>query len=69
MVVYMYYGSSGSGTDTLYCNFNVVFLQCCFTLHSMKLTGNDGDVLFDFSKNIVSEKTMQLLFGLVSHNY
>ena len=31
----------------------------------MQLTGDDGDILFDYSKNIVSEKTMQLLFKLV----
>ena len=49
----------------LHCNFYVVF-YCCFTLDSMKLTGDDGDVLFDFSKNIVSDKTMNLLFSLVS---
>ena len=33
---------------------------------SLTLSGQDGDILLDYSKNIVSEKTMELLFQLVS---
>ena len=37
---------------------------------SIKLTGDDGDVLFDYSKNVITEKTLELLFKLViSLNY
>ena len=35
-------------------------------LCSATLSGQDGEILLDYSKNIVSEKTMQLLFKLVS---
>lgn len=42
--------------------------RCCYYLppSSVSLKGQDGDILLDYSKNIVSEKTMQLLFKLVS---
>jgi glucose-6-phosphate isomerase len=36
-----------------------------FGKFSLSLTGQDGGILLDYSKNIVSEKTMQLLFKLV----
>ena len=36
-------------------------------ISSLKLsTPNDGEILFDYSKNRIEEKTMQLLFQLVS---
>lgn len=37
--------------------------------HSISLTGQDGNILLDYSKNIITEKTMQLLFKLVSITY
>lgn len=33
---------------------------------SISLTGEDGGILLDYSKNVITEKTMQLLFKLVS---
>lgn len=35
-----------------------------FDKFSTSLTGQDGDILLDYSKNIITEKTMQLLFKL-----
>jgi len=34
-------------------------------VYSIKLNGEDGDVLLDYSKNIITERTMKLLFDLV----
>lgn len=40
--------------------------SCCYT-HSRSITlkGEDGDILLDYSKNIITENTMKLLFDLV----
>lgn len=35
----------------------------CF---SVTLSGEDGDLLFDYSKNIITDQTLALLFKLVS---
>ena len=43
------------------------FYMCVFTPNRVQLTGEDGDLLLDYSKNIVSEKTMKLLFNLVRY--
>lgn len=46
-----------------------VHFECALNIHvflSTSLTGQDGDILLDYSKNIITEKTMQLLFKLVS---
>ena len=47
---------------------NCIGVNCCTPspLCSATLSGQDGEILLDYSKNIVSEKTMQLLFKLVS---
>ena len=47
---------------------NCLGVNCCAPspLRSATLSGQDGEILLDYSKNIVSEKTMQLLFKLVS---
>lgn len=37
-----------------------------FGKFSTIITGDDGAILFDYSKNIISEKTMQLLFKLAN---
>jgi len=36
-----------------------------FEQFSIKLNGEEGDVLLDYSKNIITERTMKLLFDLV----
>jgi len=38
-------------------------------IDSVKVTGRDGDLLLDFSKNLVNEDVMKLLFDLVSTLY
>ena len=35
---------------------------CCY---SIKLNGEDGEILLDYSKNVITERTMKLLFDLV----
>ena len=37
----------------------------CVNVHSVTLAGAEGEVLLDYSKNIVTENTMKLLFDLV----
>ena len=37
-----------------------------YTSSSIKLGGDEGKMLLDYSKNIITEKTMKLLFDLVS---
>ena len=43
-----------------------VIAVCCFLHYSVKIAGKDGELLLDYSKNIITEKTLQLLFQLVS---
>ena len=40
-----------------------LYTQSCS--HSITLKGEDGDILLDYSKNIITENTMKLLFDLV----
>lgn len=35
--------------------------------YRLELVGDDGAILFDYSKNIINEKTIELLFKLVTH--
>lgn len=60
-----------SGGCTFFCQLNVK--QSSLDAHaenifcfSVTLMGEDGDILLDFSKNIISDQTLALLFKLVS---
>ncbi len=44
-----------------------VYLMVCVIclLSSLKLTTDDGDILLDYSKNLVNEEVMRMLFDMV----
>ncbi len=47
---------------------HIIILLLRMSVHhtlSIKLTGKDGDLLLDYSKNIITEDTLKLLFDLV----
>lgn len=61
---FFYTKSEGASVAILLYCLSVMYMSVCLS-PSMSLTGQDGNILLDYSKNIVSQKTMQLLFKLV----
>lgn len=56
---------------SLWATRHMLFVNCLLLLMlpyccSIALKGDDGNLLFDFSKNIISDQTLTLLFKLVS---